>query len=134
MIRVASGFVASLARPGGNITGLSTLSPDLSGKQLELLTEIVPTIARVAVLGSLIHPGTAQTLKAIESAARSVKLQVQYLDVAERKQIEAAFTAARKERADAVLVLTSVATNTERPLIVALAAKSRLPAIYYTAE
>jgi putative ABC transport system substrate-binding protein len=131
---VGSGFVASLARPGGNITGLSTLSPDLSGKQLELLKEIVPSVARVAVLGSLAHPGTAQTLKAIEGAARSFKVQLQYLDVMNPKAIEDAFASARKERADAIVVLTSVPTNTQRPLIVDLAAKGRLPAIYYTAE
>ena len=66
---VGSGLVASLARPGGNITGLSSLSPGLSAKQLELLKEIIPRLSRVAVLGSLIHPGTAQSLKEMELAA-----------------------------------------------------------------
>jgi putative tryptophan/tyrosine transport system substrate-binding protein len=131
---VGSGFVASLARPGGNITGLSALSPDLSGKQLELLKEIVPRLSRVAVLGSSVHPGTAQSLKEMELAAGAFAVQLQYLDVLDPKDIEPAFGAARKGRADAVLVLTSVVTNSHRKQIVELALTNRLPAIYYTAE
>ena len=131
---VGSGFVSSLARPGGNITGLSSLSPGLSAKQLELLKEIIPRLSRVAVLGSLIHPGTAQSLQEMEFAARALKVQLQYLDVVDPKHIEPAFGAARKERADAVLVLTSIATNLRRRQIVDLARKSRLPAIYFTTE
>src|SRR5262252_4008549 len=68
---VGSGFASSLARPGGNITGLSSLSPDLSAKQLELLKEIIPGLSHVAVLGSSIHPGTAQSLQEMESSARA---------------------------------------------------------------
>ena len=131
---VGSGFVASLARPGGNITGLSSLSPDLSGKQLELLKEIVPRLSRVAVLGSLTHPGTAQTLKETELAAGAFAMKLQYLDVRSPEDLEAAFRAAGKGRADAVLVLTSVVTNSHRKQIVELATKNRFPAIYYTAE
>src|SRR5207245_2345660 len=115
---ICSGFVSSLARPGGNITGLSSLSPGLSAKQLELLKEIIPRLSRVAVLGSLIHPGTAQSLQEMEFAARALKVQLQYLDVVDPKHIETAFGAARKERADAVLVLTSIATNLRRRQIV----------------
>ncbi len=131
---VASGFVASLARPGGNITGLSSLSPGLSAKQLELLKEIIPRLSRVAVLGSLTHPGTAQSLKEMELVARAFKVQLQYLDVVDPKTIDTAFAAARKERVDAVLVLTSVATLTQREKIIDLAIKNRLPAIYFTAD
>ena len=72
---VGSGFVASLARPGGNITGLSTFAPELSGKQLELLKEIVPKLSRVAVLGNSIEPGNAQALKEVELAAAAFKIQ-----------------------------------------------------------
>jgi ABC-type uncharacterized transport system substrate-binding protein len=72
---VGSGFVASLARPGGNITGLSTLSPELSGKQLELLKEIIPRLSRVAVVGSSTHPGTAQSLKELELATAALKVR-----------------------------------------------------------
>jgi putative tryptophan/tyrosine transport system substrate-binding protein len=131
---VGSGFVASLARPGGNITGLSSLSPELSGKQLELLKEIIPRLSRVAVLGSLTHPGTAQSLKEIELAAEAFKLQHQYLDVREPTDIATAFGAASKGRVDALVVLTSVVTNSHRQQIVELTLKHRLPAIYYTAE
>src|SRR5262245_21322190 len=131
---VGSGFIASLARPGGNITGLSSLSPDLSGKQLELLKEIVPRLSRVAVLGSLVHPGTAQSLKEIEPAAAALAVQIQYLELRVRDDINTAFGAARNGRADAVLVLSSVLTNSHKKEIVELAARHRLPAIYYTAE
>jgi len=131
---VGSGFVATLARPGGNITGLSSLSPGLGAKQLELLKEIIPRLSRVAVIGSLIHPGTAQSLKEMEPAARAFKVQLQYLNVVDPKTIDAAFGAARKERADAALVLTSVVTTTQREKIIDLAVKNRLPAIYFTAE
>ncbi len=131
---VGSGLVASLAQPGGNITGLSSLSPGLSAKQLELLKEIIPRLSRVAILGSLIHPGTAQSLKEMELAARAFKVQLQYFNVVDPKTIDTAFGAARKERVDAVLVLTSVITTTQREKIIDLAAKNRLPAIYFTAE
>ena len=78
---VGNGFVASLARPGGNITGLSALAPELSGKQLELLKEIVPRLSRVAVLGTSTNPGNAQTLREIELAAKAFGVKLQYLDV-----------------------------------------------------
>ncbi len=131
---VGSGFVASLARPGGNITGLSTLSPDLSGKQLELLKEIVPKLSRVTVLGSLSHPGTAQSLKEIEVSAAALAAQMQYQELRNPEDISTAFGAARSSRADAALVLTSVITNSHQKEIVELAARHKLPAIYYTAE
>ena len=100
---VGNGFVASLARPGGNITGLSTLAPELSGKQLELLKEIVPKLSRVAVFGTSTSPGNAQMLKEIELAAEAFGVKLQYLDVLDPKDIETAFRAASKGRADAVL-------------------------------
>ena len=78
---VGDGFVASLARPGGNITGLSNLAPELSGKRLELLKEIVPKLSRVAVFGNSTNPGNAQALKEIELAAGALKVKLQYLDV-----------------------------------------------------
>ena len=78
---VGSGFVASLARPGGNITGLSNLSPEISGKQLELLKEIIPKVSRVAVLGELNNPGNAQSFKDMEHAAKVFKIQLESLDV-----------------------------------------------------
>jgi len=127
---VANGFVASLARPGGNITGLATLAPELSGKRLELLKEIVPRLSRVAVFGTSINPGNAQSLKEIQLAAGAFKVQLQYLDVLEPKDIETAFRAATKGRADAVIVLVSSVLNSHRTQVVELAVKARLPVIY----
>jgi putative tryptophan/tyrosine transport system substrate-binding protein len=127
---VGNGFVASLARPGGNITGLSVLSPELSGKQLELLKEIVPKLSRVAVLGNSNEPANPKTLKEIELAARSFGVQLQPLDVLGPKDIETAFRAATKAHADALLVLPSAILTDHRTGVVNLALKSRLPAIY----
>src|SRR5215467_13885157 len=127
---VGSGFAASLARPGGNITGLSTLAPDIGGKQLELLKEIIPRLTRVAVLGTSTQAGNAQSLNEIELAARAFKVQRQYLDVKDHKDIETAFQATLKGHADAVLVLISPVIFSERTQIADLAATNRLPAIY----
>src|SRR5204862_7930640 len=95
---VGNGFVTSLAHPGGNITGLSTLAPEISGKQLELLKEIVPKLSRVAVLGTSTVPGNAEALRATELAAEALKVQLQYLEIRDRKDIETEFQAARKGR------------------------------------
>ena len=127
---VVQGFVASLARPGGNITGLSTLAPELSGKRLELLKEIVPKLSRVAVLGTSTNLSTAPSLKEVELAAGAFGVKLQYLDVLGPKDIETAFRAATKGRADAVLVLSGPFFASQRKQIADLAAKSRLPAIY----
>ena len=132
---VASGFVASLARPGGNITGLSTLAPEISGKRLELLKEIVPKLSRVAVLGTSTSPGNAQELREVELAAGALGVKLQYLDVLSSKDIETAFRAASKGRADAVLEIVSGSIRSrQRKEIAALAIQSRLPVIYERAE
>jgi ABC-type uncharacterized transport system substrate-binding protein len=129
---VGTGFVASLARPGGNITGLSTLAPELSGKRLELLKEIIPQLSRVAVFGTSTLPDNAQRLREVELAATAFGVKLQYLDVLGPKDIETAFRAAVKGRADAMLwqVAGGVA-NAHRTQILELAVKSRLPAIYH---
>jgi putative ABC transport system substrate-binding protein len=131
---VGDGFVASLARPGGNITGLSTLAPEISGKQLELLKEIVPKLSRVAVFGTSTRPGNAQSLREVELAAGAFKVQLQYLDVLDPKDIATAFRAASKGRADAVLALASPTLLSQRTQITELAVKSRLPAIYWRSD
>jgi putative ABC transport system substrate-binding protein len=131
---VGNGFVASLARPGGNVTGLSSLSPELSGKRLELLKETVPTLSRVAVFGTSTRPGTAQALKETELAAGTFRVRLQYLDVLSSKDIETAFRAAGKGRAEAVLVFAGPVLNSYRTQIANLAAKNQLPAIYERAE
>jgi putative ABC transport system substrate-binding protein len=127
---VGSGFVASLARPGGNITGLSALSPELSGKRLELLKEIIPRLSRVAVLGTSTQPGNAQALREVELAAGAFGVKLQYLDVRDLKDIETAFRAASKGRADAMLVLSSAVLNSHRIEVADLTVKNRLPAVY----
>jgi ABC-type uncharacterized transport system substrate-binding protein len=127
---VGSGFVASLARPGGNITGLATLSPEISGKQLELLKEIVPRLSHVAVVGTSSNPGNAQMLKETELAAGAFAVQLHYLDVEGPKDIETVFRAASKGRADAVLVLPNSVLLSQRAQLADLAAKNRLPAVY----
>jgi putative tryptophan/tyrosine transport system substrate-binding protein len=131
---VGSGVADSLARPGGNITGLSTLAPEISGKQLELLREITPKLSRVAVLGHATQPGNPQALREINLAADAVGLQLQYLEIQAPKDIETAFQAASKERAGAVLVMASPITFTQRRQVVDLAVKSRLPTIYSRPE
>ena len=129
---VGTGFVASLARPGGNITGLSTLAPELGGKRLELLKEIIPQLSRVAVFGTSTLPDNAQRLREVELAAKAFGVKLQYLDVLGPKDIETAFRAAVKGRADAMLwqVAGGVA-NPHLTQILELAVKSRLPAIYH---
>ena len=131
---VGNGFVASLARPGGNITGLATLYPEISGKQLELLKEITPRLSRVAVLGDSTLPGNAQALRETELAASAFGVKHLYLDVLSPKDIETVFREASKGRADAVLVLSSSFLLSHRKQVADLAVKSRLPAIYPQSE
>jgi len=129
---VGTGFVASLARPGGNITGLSTFASELSGKRLELLRETVPKLSRVTVFGTSTLPDNAQRIREVDLAAKAFGVKLQYLDVLGPKDIETAFGAAAKGRADAMLwqVAGGVA-NAHRTQILELAVKSRLPAIYH---
>jgi len=127
---VGSGFVASLARPGGNITGLSTLFPEMSAKQLGLLKEIVPALSRVAVLGNATQPGNPQALREINIAADGFGVGIQYLEVRGPKEIEPAFREASKEQADAVLVLSTTILYFNRKQVSNLAVKSRLPTIF----
>ena len=126
---VGNGFIASLARPGGNITGLSNLAQEISGKRLEILKEVVPKLSRVAVLGMSTNPGNAQSLRETELAAGALGVQIQYLDIRDSKDIDAALRTASKGRADAVLVL-NFPGNISRGMP-ELAVKNRLPAIYY---
>jgi putative ABC transport system substrate-binding protein len=131
---VGNGFVDTLARPGGNITGLSMLSPELSGKRLEILTEIVPKLSRIAVFGTSTYPGNAQSLKEAELAATAFGIKLQYLEVLDPKDIESVFGAAHKQLADAVLVLGGPAFNSRRRQIAELAIKNQLPAMYFATE
>jgi putative tryptophan/tyrosine transport system substrate-binding protein len=131
---IASGLVASLARPGGNITGLSRLSPELSGKQLELLKETVPTLSHLAVFENSTQPGNRQSLTEVELAAGALGVQLQYLNIRSSKDIETAFRAASKARANGILVLSSPILFAQRTDVIELAAKNRFPAIYFSLE
>jgi putative ABC transport system substrate-binding protein len=130
---IGNGFVASLARPGRNITGLSTVASEISGKQLELLKEIVPTLSRVAVFGGN-TTGNEQSLKEIELAAKTFGVKLQHVDLRSAKDIETGFQAASKLRADAALVLTNRFTITRQTQVAELAIKSRLPVIFPQSE
>jgi putative ABC transport system substrate-binding protein len=131
---VGSGFVTSLAGPGGNITGLSSLAPEISGKQLELLRQVIPQLSRVAVLGTPTVPQYATVVKEIELAAAALGVKIQYVDVLSHTDIESAFQAANQEHATAVLVSGSPILNSQRAWIIKSAAKSRLPVIYSRPE
>jgi putative ABC transport system substrate-binding protein len=128
---IGNGFVASLARPGGNITGLSRLSPELSGKRLEILKDVIPNLARVAVCGTSTYPGNAQALKEIEQAAVAFGIKLQNFDILTRKDIEVAFRSAAKGQAQAMLMLAAgLVVNTRRSDVAKLAAKYRMPVMY----
>jgi putative ABC transport system substrate-binding protein len=132
---VADGFVASLAQPGGNITGLSSLNAELNGKRLELLKEIVPTLSRVAIFGTSTNTSDALYLRKTEASAGTLGLKLQHLDVLGPKDFVTAFRAASEGQADAVLVLVwGAILNLHRAEFAELAAKSRLPAMYQQRE
>jgi putative ABC transport system substrate-binding protein len=131
---VAQGFVDSLARPGGNITGLTNLAPELSGKRLELVKETLPKIDRIAVLWDPGGPGPAVAFKETQAVAPSMSLQLQSLQVRSQNDFEDAFKAAIAERSGALIVLQSFLTNAHRQRIVDLARTHRLPGMYTQME
>ncbi len=127
---VGLGLVASLGQPGGNITGLSTTaSPELSGKRLELLREAVPKASRVAVLRNPTNPDHAESVREVEGAARTLGVQLQMLDVRVPNELDGAFAAMTRDRADALLLLPDTMFFLHRARIASLAAKSRLPTV-----
>jgi len=129
---IAAGFVASLAKPGGNITGLISITAELSGKRLELLKDAFPTVSRVAVL---VDPGVIGTLQDTRIAADALGIRLLSLEVrGPNPDFEGAFRTATSERAGALLVASGPATELHRKRIVDLAAKSRLPAMYGSSE
>ena len=123
---VQLGLVASLARPGGNITGLTSLSADLSTKQLELLKEAVPRASRIAVLWNPANPWHPITVKGLEAGGRSLKLQLQMVPVRGPEEFQSAFATMRKERAQAVLLLADPVTYVHRKRLADLAISHRL--------
>jgi putative tryptophan/tyrosine transport system substrate-binding protein len=132
---VGSGFVSSLARPGANITGLATLRPELSGKRLELLKEIVPKLTRVTVVASPQNQDYALERKELELAAAGFGVKLRVQDVKTPKDVETAFQTAGKEKTEAVLFrVAGPLVAAQRPQIAALAVKHRLPTMYDRAE
>ena len=127
---VARGIVASLARPGGNITGLSLLSSDLVGKQLELLKEVVPKVSRVALLGNPVNPYTARLVRHAQDAARALGVRLQLLEVRDPSEIDKAFAAITAERAGAVIVLLDTVLLDHRTRIADHAIRRRLPTVF----
>jgi len=127
---VRRGIVASLARPGGNITGLTSIGSELNGKRLELLKEVVPKLSLVGFLWSPIDPDAGHSLKEMEPAARALRLGVQNIEVKGPDDFELAFQAATKARAKALLVGAGGFFAFHQKRVIDLAAKSRLPAMY----
>jgi putative tryptophan/tyrosine transport system substrate-binding protein len=124
------GLIESLARPGGNLTGLSLLTVEIGAKRLELLKETLPNIRRVAVLGNPRNPAYKTQLAEVQAAAKLLELQLQIVQSRAPEEFATAFSAMTKERIPALLVLTDAMFNAQRQRIVELAASSRIPAIY----
>jgi putative tryptophan/tyrosine transport system substrate-binding protein len=131
---VRSGFVTSLARPGGNITGLTSLSSDLSGKRLALLKEIVPGLSRVSVLWNSGNPDNTSQLREAESAAHVLGVQLQPISVTGSSELEKAFVTITNRRTDALYALGDSLFATNRQRIVDFAVKSRLPSMFSTRQ
>ena len=131
---VAAGLVASLAHPGGNITGLSQMVPELVGKQLEVLKEVAPKISRVALLGNPANAGNAPQVRHAQNAARALGMRLQSLEARGPSEIESAFAAMTTERAGAVIVLIDSTLIDHRTRIADLAARRRLPMVSGTIE
>jgi len=127
---VAAGFVASLARPGRNITGISLMMPDLVGKQLELLKEILPKVSRVALIGNPANPAYAPWLRGVQDSARALRVRLQVLEARDPRGIDSAFGAITTKRADAVIVLGDAVLILHRTRIVDHALRRRLPAVF----
>ncbi|HEX9446292.1 MAG TPA: ABC transporter substrate-binding protein [Candidatus Binatia bacterium] len=130
---VSVGLVASLARPGGNITGLTTLALDLDGKRLELLKEIMPKASRVSFLWDPTNPAMTNRLKEVQGAARALDISLQSLEIRNPKELERAFEAALRERTSALMAPNTIVVAHGKE-IADFAAKNRLPLIYDTKE
>ena len=130
---LGTGLVSSLAQPGGNITGLSLMAPDLDGKRLELLKEAVPKVARVAFLW---QPGGRRNLPLtkMEAAAKALGLKLLSLEVRSLDDFKSAFARAKREGAQALITTTGGLINTQQRRVLDFAAKNRLPAIYHYSE
>jgi putative ABC transport system substrate-binding protein len=127
---MGSGLVASLARPGGNVTGMSLMAPDLGGKRLELLKELLPRLSRVAVLWNAANPYPALVFKETQAAGRTLGIEVQSLEVRGPDDLDGAFEAARRQHPDALISVEDPLTGTYRKRIADFAVADRLPSLY----
>jgi putative ABC transport system substrate-binding protein len=127
---VASGVVSNLARPGGNVTGVSGFAPELSGKRLELLRELMPGLTRVALLANRANRATAAVLRSMETGAQQAGVQLLVVDVASAAALSPAFDRIVRARSEAVVLAADPILFSQRKLIVELAARHRLPAVY----
>jgi ABC-type uncharacterized transport system substrate-binding protein len=127
---LGSGLVASLAQPGGNVTGMSLMAPDLGGKRLELLKELLPRLARVAVLWNAANPYAALVFKETQTAGRTLGIEVQSLGVRNPEDLDGAFEAARQQHPDALVSVEDPFTATYRKRITDFAIAARLPSLY----
>jgi putative ABC transport system substrate-binding protein len=131
---VATGFVASLARPGGNITGISNMLPELVGKQVELLKEVRPQVSRVALLGNPANPNYAPLVRHAQDAARTLGVRLQPLEARDPSEIDSAFAAITTEQAGAVIVLTDTVLLDHRTRIIDHAVRRRLLTVFGVSE
>jgi putative ABC transport system substrate-binding protein len=131
---VEAGYVASYAQPGGNVTGLTGLSPDVTAKRMEFLKEAVPGMSRVAVLRNPTSPDRQTLWSETTTAARALGLQLQALDITGPSQLDSLFGAAVRQQAHGLIVIRDPLTNSLRARIIALAAQHRLPAMYASRE
>jgi putative ABC transport system substrate-binding protein len=127
---VRSGLVSSLARPGGNVTGLTTAGPESSAKRLELLKEIIPSVSRLAILAYTANPAYRLQVSEVEDAARAINLELQVFEIQQPNDLHTAFESVKKSRAGAVNVLTSAFLSAHRKTLVDIALRSKLPVIY----
>jgi len=131
---VGTGLVASLARPGGNVTGLSNISSELSGKRLELLREAVPGLSRVAFLWNPDVRGNVLDYKETENVARSLRLELQSVEVSSAEDLDRAFSVVTNQRAQAIVLPANPVGFTNRRQIASFAQRNRLPSMYATKE
>ena len=131
---LGSGLVASLARPGGNVTGMSLMAPDLGGKRLELLKEVLPRLARVAVLWNAANPYSALVFKETQAAGRTLGIEVQSLEVRAPDDFDGAFEAARRQRPDALITVEDPLTLTYRQRVADFTAEQQLPSLHGVRE
>jgi putative tryptophan/tyrosine transport system substrate-binding protein len=129
---VSAGLVPNLARPGGNLTGVSGFAPELSGKRLEMIREILPQADRIAVFANRANPVTVSILSATELAAQQMRMKLHVIDVRQLAQLGTAFETVRRERADALVLVADPLLFSARPQIIQLAARHRMPTVYET--